>query len=97
LLAQRLQLGRDAFILHQGLGGNCPHVLVEALVNLFLDQLHQVFSNPTTGLLPIEQAFLNVGNDGSIENVDAVYALLRVFSERVSRLMQSLVNKLSEY
>jgi hypothetical protein len=59
---------------------------------------HQwIFSNPTTGLLPIEQAFLNVGNDGSIENVDAVYALLRVFSERVSRLMQSLVNKLSEY
>jgi hypothetical protein len=45
-----------------------------------------IFSNPITGLLPIEQAFLNVGNDGSIENVDAVYAPLRenpAYLERV--------------
>ena len=33
--------------------------------------------DPVSGLLPIEQAVLNVGKDGSLENVDAVNALLR--------------------
>ena len=30
-----------------------------------------------TGRLPIEQALLNVGKNGSLENIDAVDALLR--------------------
>ena len=33
--------------------------------------------DPVTGLLPIEQALLNVGDDGSLENTDAVDSLLR--------------------
>jgi hypothetical protein len=111
-LAQRLEPGRDAYILHQALEGNCPHVLVEALVIFFQikyikDILHiSLQSNvgasvrllvdpyratmdifePHHRLLPIEQVFLNVGNDGLIENVDAVYALLRenpAYLERV--------------
>ena len=34
-------------------------------------------ADPVSGLFPIEQAILNVGNNGSMENVDAVDALLR--------------------
>ena len=33
--------------------------------------------DPVTGLLSMEQALLNIGDDGSLENVDAVYALFR--------------------
>jgi hypothetical protein len=33
--------------------------------------------HPVTGRLPIEQALLNVGKDGSLKNIDAVDALLR--------------------
>jgi hypothetical protein len=33
--------------------------------------------NPFIGLLPIEQALLNVGDDGSLGNTDVVDALLR--------------------
>jgi ABC-type transport system involved in cytochrome c biogenesis permease component len=34
-------------------------------------------AEPINGLLPIEQAILNAGKDGSLENIDAVDALLR--------------------
>jgi hypothetical protein len=34
-------------------------------------------ADPINGLLPIEQAILNAGKDGSLENIDAVDALLR--------------------
>ena len=55
-------------------------------------------SDPVTGLLPIEKAILNLGNDGSLGNVDAVDALLRAnpaFVERINK-RKTLVNKLSE-
>ena len=34
-------------------------------------------ADPVTGYFPIEQALLNVGNDGSLGNIDAVNVLLR--------------------
>jgi ankyrin repeat protein len=109
VLAPRLEPGRDAFILHRALGAKCPHVLVEALVQIFQNQIQQVDTNgrlplhialhhglgdsvrllaskhraamhiidPVTGRLPIEQAILNVGKHDSLENADAVDALLR--------------------
>ena len=129
VLAPRLEPGRDAFILHHALEAKCPHVLVEALVQIFQNQIQQVDTNgrlplhialqhglgasvrllaskypaamyiadPFTGLLPIEQAILNVAQkrrkkrkEGSIENVDAVNALLRAnpgFLERIGEWM----------
>jgi ankyrin repeat protein len=109
VLARRLEPGRDAFILHRALEAKCPHVLVEALVQIFQDQIQQVDTNgrfplhialqhglgasvrllaskhraamhitdPVTERLPIEQALLNVGKNDSLENADAVDALLR--------------------
>jgi hypothetical protein len=41
--------------------------------------------NPVSGLLPIEQALLNVGEDRSLENIDAVDALLRADPVFLSR------------
>jgi hypothetical protein len=46
-------------------------------------------ADPDSELLPIEQALLNVGKDGSLGNVDAVNGLLRadpVFLLRVNGL-----------
>jgi hypothetical protein len=50
--------------------------------------LQQCFSviAPTTGLFPIEQALLNLGKDGSLENMDAVDALLRACRTFLSRI-----------
>ena len=45
VLAPRLEPGRDTFILHQALEAKCPHVLVEALMQIFQDQIQQVDSN----------------------------------------------------
>ena len=42
-------------------------------------------ADPVTGLLPIEQALLNAGIDGSLENTDAVDALLRADPAFLSR------------
>jgi hypothetical protein len=50
--------------------GECNSVLV-------MYPAAMTICNPFTGLLPIEQALLNVGDDGSLENTDAVDALLR--------------------
>jgi hypothetical protein len=118
VLAPRLEPDRDAFVLHRALEAKCPHVLAEALVQVFQTQIQQVDTNgrlplhcalqhglgasvrllaskhgaamyiadPFTGLLPIEQAILNVAKNGLIENVDAVNALLRAnpgFLERI--------------
>jgi hypothetical protein len=109
VLAPRLEPGRDAFILHRALEAKCPHVLAEALVQIFQNQIQQVDTNgrlplhialhhglgasvrllaskhraamhiidPVTWRLPIEQAILNVGKHDSLENADAVDALLR--------------------
>jgi hypothetical protein len=109
VLAPRLEPGRDAFVLHRALEAKCPHVLAEALVQVFQTQIQQVDTNgrfplhialqhgfgalvrllvlkhgaamhiidPVTGRLPIEQAILNVGKHDSLENADAVDALLR--------------------
>jgi hypothetical protein len=41
--------------------------------------------DPVSGLLPIEQALLNVADDGSLENTDAVDALLRADPVFLSR------------
>ena len=108
-LAPRLEPGEDAFILHHALAAQCPFVLVEALLEIFPNQVQQEYTagqlplhialqhglgasvrpvaaahpaamfvaDPVSGLLPIQQAALNVGKDGSFENVDAVNALLR--------------------
>jgi ankyrin repeat protein len=100
------------------LEAKCPHVLAEAFVQIFQNQILQVDTNgrlplhcalqhglgasvrllaskypaamyiadPFTGLLPIEQAILNVAKNGSTVNVDAVNALLRAnpgFLERI--------------
>jgi hypothetical protein len=118
VLAPRLEPGRDAFVLHRALEAKCPHVLAEAFVQIFQNQILQVDTNgrlplhcalqhglgasvrllaskypaamyiadPFTGLLPIEQAILNVAKNGSTVNVDAVNALLRAnpgFLERI--------------
>ena len=97
ILAQKLEHGHADFILHQALEAKCPLVLVEALVEVFPNQVQQEYTDgrlplhialqsnlgasvrllaaaypaamfiaidPVTGLLPIEQALLNVGNDG---------------------------------
>jgi hypothetical protein len=45
VLAWRLEPGRDAFILHRALEAKCPHVLIEALVQIFQDQIQQVDTN----------------------------------------------------
>jgi hypothetical protein len=87
--------------MHRALKAKCPHVLVEALVQIFQNQIQQVDTNghfplhialqhglgasvrllaskhraamhitdPDTGRLPIEQALLNVGKDGSLEKI----------------------------
>jgi hypothetical protein len=39
VLAPRLEPGRDAFILHRALEAKCPHVLVEALAQVFPNQV----------------------------------------------------------
>ena len=49
-------------------GSSLTHILQQCF---FCDR------DPTTGLFPIEQALLNLGKDGSLENMDAVDALLR--------------------
>mmetsp|Transcript_2528 Transcript_2528/g.4594 ORF Transcript_2528/g.4594 Transcript_2528/m.4594 type:complete len:369 (-) Transcript_2528:106-1212(-) len=109
VLARRLEPGRDAFILHRALKAKCPHVLVEALMQIFQSQIQQVETNgrfplhfalkrglgasvrllaskhraamhirdSVTGRLPIEQALLNVGENDSLENADALDTLLR--------------------
>jgi hypothetical protein len=41
--------------------------------------------NPVTGILPIEQALLNVGDDGSLENTDAIDLLFHVDPAFLSR------------
>lgn len=41
--------------------------------------------DPVSGLLPIEQALLNVADDGSLENTDAIDALLRADPVFLSR------------
>ena len=109
VLAPRLEPGNDAFILHHALAAHCPLVLIEALVQIFPNQVQQEYtagrlplhialqhglgasvrvlasaypaamfvSDPVTGRLPIQQAVLNVRIDASLDNVDAVNALLR--------------------
>jgi hypothetical protein len=109
VLAPRLEPDNDAFILHQALKAKCPFTLVEALVQVFPNQVQHAdvdgqlplhialqlnlgasvrllaskfpaalyIADPINRLLPIEQAILNAGKDGSLENIDAVDALLR--------------------
>jgi hypothetical protein len=109
VLAPRLEPDNDAFILHQALKAKCPFTLVEALVQVFPNQVQHAdvdgqlplhialqlnlgasvrllaskfpaalyIADPINGLLPIEQAILNTGNYGSLENIDAVHSLLR--------------------
>jgi hypothetical protein len=45
VLAPRLEPGRDAFVLHRALEAKCPHVLAEALVQVFQTQIQQVDTN----------------------------------------------------
>ncbi len=47
---------------------------VRLLASKFLAALY--IANPMNGRLPIEQAILNAAKDGSLENIDAVDALL---------------------
>lgn len=126
LLTPGLEPGRkDPFILHKALVAKCPPVLVEALVQVFPNQVQQEYMNghlplhialrsilgnrcerllafthpaamyvadPVTGYLPMEQALLNLGKNGSLGNVDAVDALLwayPAFSGRVRWHMQA--------
>jgi ankyrin repeat protein len=56
--------------LQHGLG-----TLVRLLASKHRAAMHII--DPVTGRLPIEQALLNVGKDGLLENIDAVDALLR--------------------
>jgi ankyrin repeat protein len=109
VLSPRLEPDNDAFILHQALKAKCPFTLVDALVQVFPNQVQHAdidgqlplhialqsnlgasvrllaskfpaalyIADPINGLLPIEQAILNAGKDGSLENIDAVDALLR--------------------
>jgi hypothetical protein len=45
VLAPRLEPGHDDFILHRAFEAKCPHVLVEALVQIFQNQIQQVDTN----------------------------------------------------
>ena len=45
VLAPRLEPGNDAFILHHALEAKCPHVLIEALVQIFPNQVQQESSD----------------------------------------------------
>jgi hypothetical protein len=51
--------------------------------------------NPVTGYLPIKQALVNVGEDRSLENIDAVDALLQANPAFLSQVIKhkSLMNK----
>jgi hypothetical protein len=120
VLAPRLEPNNEAFILqHQALKAKCPFTLVEALAQVFPNQVQHAaivgqlplhvalqsnlgasvrllaskfpaalyIADPINGLLPIEQAVLNAGKDGSLENIDAANALLRAnpaFLERIA-------------
>ena len=44
-------------------------------------------ADPVTGHLPIEKALLNVGKNESLENVDAVDALLRANPAFLNRIV----------
>lgn len=44
-------------------------------------------ADPVTGLFPIEQALLNVGEDASLENTDAVDTLLRAKPDFLGRIV----------
>lgn len=119
VLAQGLEPGKDYLILHQALAAKCPLVLVEALAQVFPNQVQQEYTDgrfpphialhyslgasvrllasrhpaamfvvdPVTGHLPIEQALFNEGRDGSLDNVDAVNALLRANPAFLSRVV----------
>ena len=66
-LAPRLEPGNDAFILHQALAAQCPHVLVEALVHIFPNQVQQEY---TAGRLPLHIALQHgLGASSSIPRV----------------------------
>ena len=48
------------------------HASVRILTDMFPAAMF--LPDPVSGLLPIQQALLNVGDDGSFENIDAVDA-----------------------
>lgn len=70
------------FCIKQGLGGNCPHVLVvlvEALVNLFSDQVHQEYSN---GCLPLHISLQSIVGASVRLLVDPYRAPMDIFEPK---------------
>ncbi len=68
---------------HADIDGQLPlHIALQSNLGASVRLLASKFpaalyiADPINGLLPIEEAILNAGKDGSLENIDAVDALL---------------------
>ena len=55
MLAPRLEPGKDTFIVHKALAAKCPQVLVQALVEIFPNQVQQEYTR-ANGRLPLHIA-----------------------------------------